>query len=75
VRRHLASIGYPVTGVVPEPTFGFGRDTTRMGVAIGTQQAAKRLASGKKLRSRANWATYDSRMRELDRRGRVGLGL
>jgi soluble lytic murein transglycosylase-like protein len=75
VRRHLASIGYPITGVVPEPTFGFGRDTTRMGVAIGTQQAAKRLASGKKLRSRANWATYDSRMRELDRRGRVGLGL
>jgi hypothetical protein len=75
VRRHLAAIGYPITGVVPEPTFGFGRDTTRMGVAIGTQQAAKRLASGRKLRSRVNWAAYDSRMRELDRRGRVGLGL
>jgi soluble lytic murein transglycosylase-like protein len=75
VRQHLASIGYPVTGDVPEPTFGYARDTTRMGVAIGTQQAAKRLASGKKLRSRANWATYDTRMRELDRRARVGLGL
>jgi soluble lytic murein transglycosylase-like protein len=75
VRQHLAAINFPITGDVPEPTFGFGRDTTRMGVAIGTQQAAKRLASGKKLRSRTNWATYDSRMRELDRRGRVGLGL
>ncbi len=74
VRQHLASIGYPVTGVVPEPTFGFRADTTRMGVAIGTQQAAKRLASGKKLRSRANWASYDTRMRDLDRRGKVSLG-
>jgi soluble lytic murein transglycosylase-like protein len=73
VRQHLASIGYPVTGTVPEPTFGFRNDTTRMGVAIGTQQAAKRLASGKKLRSRANWGNYDSRMRDLDRRGRVSL--
>lgn len=75
VRQHLASIGYPVTGTVPEPTFGFARDATRMGVAIGTQQAARRLATGKKLKSRANWAAYDSRMRELDRRGRANLGL
>jgi soluble lytic murein transglycosylase-like protein len=75
VRQHLAAINFPLTGEVPEATFGFGRDTTRMGVAIGTQQAAKRLASGKKLRSRTNWATYDTRMRELDRRGRVSLGL
>lgn len=75
VRQHLASIGYPVTGVVPEPTFGFAQDTTRMGIAIGTQQAARRLASGKKLRSRAAWGNYDARMRELDRRGRVSLGL
>ena len=74
VREHLASIGYPVTGSVPEPTFGFRADTTRMGIAIGTQQAAKRLASGKKLRSRANWANYDSRMRDLDRRGKVNIG-
>jgi Transglycosylase SLT domain len=73
VRQHLASIGYPVTGSVPEPTFGFRNDTTRMGIAIGTQQAAKRLASGKKLRSRASWGSYDSRMRDLDRRGRVSL--
>jgi Transglycosylase SLT domain len=75
VRQHLASIGYPVTGDIPPATFGFRRDVTRMGIAIGTQQAAKRLASGKKLRSRASWAGYDSRMRELDRRGRVNLGI
>jgi soluble lytic murein transglycosylase-like protein len=75
VRQHLASIGYPVAGIVPEATFGFARDTTRMGIAIGTQQAAKRLASGRKLRSRVGWAAYDSRMRELERRGRAGLGL
>jgi Transglycosylase SLT domain len=74
VRQHLASVGYPVTGSIPEPTFGFRADTTRMGIAIGTQQAAKRLASGKKLRSRANWAGYDSRMRDLDKRGKVSLG-
>ncbi|MGL4241681.1 MAG: transglycosylase SLT domain-containing protein, partial [Beijerinckiaceae bacterium] len=74
VRQHLASINFPITGDVPAATFGFARDTTRMGIAIGTQQAAKRLASGRKLRSRANWATYDSRMRDLDRRGRVSLG-
>jgi soluble lytic murein transglycosylase-like protein len=75
VRQHLASIGYPVTGEIPPATFGFRRDVTRMGIAIGTQQAAKRLASGRKLRSRASWAGYDNRMRELDRRGRVNLGL
>lgn len=74
VRQHLALIGYPVTGEVPEATFGFARDTTRMGVAIGTQQAARRLASGRKLRSRVGWSTYDTRMRDLDRRGRVSLG-
>jgi hypothetical protein len=73
VRQHLAAINFPITGDVPEPTFGFSRDTTRMGIAIGTQQAAKRLASGRKLRSRVGWATYDSRMRELSRRGRLGL--
>ncbi len=75
VRQHLASIGYPVTGSVPEPTFGFRADQTRMGVAIGTQQAARRLARGQKLKSRVGWANYDARMRELDRRGRVGLGM
>ncbi len=74
VRQHLVSVGYTVTGSLPEPTFGFRADTTRMGIAIGTQQAAKRLASGKKLRSRASWASYDSRMRDLDRRGKVSLG-
>lgn len=75
VRLHLASIGYPVTGSVPEATFGFRNDTTRMGVAIGTQQAAKRLATGKKLRSRADWSSYDSRMKALDKRGKVSLGI
>jgi len=74
VRAHLASVGYAVTGSVPEPTFGFRADTTRMGVAIGTQQAARRLARGQKLRSRVGWAGYDTRMRELERRGRVSLG-
>jgi soluble lytic murein transglycosylase-like protein len=41
VRQHLASVGYPVTGSIPEPTFGFRNDTTRMGIAIGTQEAAQ----------------------------------
>jgi soluble lytic murein transglycosylase-like protein len=75
VRAHLASVGYPVTGTVPEATFGYRADTTRMGIAIGTQQAAKRLASGRKLRSKVGWSGYDSRMKELDRRSKVSLGL
>lgn len=75
VREHLASLGYPVTGTVPEPTFGFRADTTRMGIAIGTQQAARRLASGRKLKSRVNWSAYDARMKELTAKGRVGLGI
>jgi soluble lytic murein transglycosylase-like protein len=74
VRAHLASVGYVVTGSVPEPTFGFARDTTRMGVAIGTQQAARRLARGQKLRSRVGWAAYDNRMKALQARGRVSIG-
>lgn len=73
VRTHLASLGYPVTGMVPEPTFGFRADTTRMGVVIGTQQAARRLATGRKLKSRVGWSDYDRRMRELTARGRVSL--
>ncbi len=75
VRAHLASVGYPVTGSVPEATFGFRADTTRMGVAIGTQQAARRLAQGRKLRSKVGWSGYDSRMKELDRRSKVSLGM
>jgi soluble lytic murein transglycosylase-like protein len=73
VRAHLASVGYPVTGLVPPATFGFRADTTRMGIAIGTQQAARRLASGRKLRSRVGWAEHDARMKALIARGRVGL--
>jgi Transglycosylase SLT domain len=73
VREHLAALGYPVTGIVPEPTFGFKADTTRMGIAIGTQQAARRLASGRKLKSRVNWSAYDARMKALVARGRLSL--
>ncbi len=73
VRAHLASVGYEVTGLVPEPTFGFRADTTRMGIAIGTQQAARRLASGRKLKSRVGWAAHDARMKALVARGRVSL--
>ncbi len=73
VREHLASVGFPVTGVVPEPTFGFRADTFRMGVAIGTQQAARRLASGRKLKSRVGWGEHDRRMKELSARGRISL--
>jgi hypothetical protein len=73
VREHLASVGYAVTGVVPEATFGFSADTTRMGVAIGTQAAARRLASGRKLKSRVGWGEHDKRMKDLVARGRVSL--
>lgn len=73
VRVHLASLGYPLTGEVPEPTFGFRSDTMRMGVVIGTQQAARRLATGGKIRSRVGWGDYDRRMRDLTARGRVSL--
>lgn len=73
MRTHLASIGYPVTGIVPEATFGFKADTTRMGIAIGTQQAAKRLATGRKLKSRVQWSAHDERMKALVARGRVSL--
>jgi soluble lytic murein transglycosylase-like protein len=75
VRQHLAGLGYPVTGSVPEPTFGFRADTTRMGVAIGTQAAARRLASGRKLKPRVRWAEHDSRMRALNAQARGFTGL
>jgi soluble lytic murein transglycosylase-like protein len=73
VRSHLASVGYQVTGLVPEPTFGFKADTMRQGIAIGTQQAARRLASGRKLKSRVGWSGHDARMKALVARGRVSL--
>jgi soluble lytic murein transglycosylase-like protein len=74
VRRHLAAHGYPVTGSVPEPTFGFGRDRTRMGVAIGSVAAARRLFAGRKLKSRVGWAAYEARMKQLDAKARrIGL--
>jgi soluble lytic murein transglycosylase-like protein len=74
VREHLAGLGYQVTGKVPEPTFGFRRDEFHQGIAVGSVAARRRLATGKKLRSRVNWSAYDARMKELEKRGRVGLG-
>jgi hypothetical protein len=74
VRAHLASLGVKVTGVVPEPTFGFKRDEFHQGVQLGSIAARKRLASGRKLKSKVNWAAYDQRMKELDRRSKIGLG-
>ncbi len=73
VRAHMASLGYAVTGDVPEPSFGFRADVTRMGVAIGTQQAARRLASGRRLQSRVGWRGHDARMKALVARGRISL--
>lgn len=73
VREHLASLGFPVTGSVPEATFGFKADEFHQGVQLGSIAARRRLASGKKLRSRVKWGAYDQRMKELDRRSRVGL--
>jgi hypothetical protein len=70
-RLHLASVGYEARGVMPEPTFGFRVDKFRMGVAIGTQQAARRLAMGAKLKSRVGWRLYDQRMKSLDRKMRA----
>ncbi len=57
VRTHLASLGYAVTGEVPEPTFGFRSDTTRMGVAIGTQQAADGSPAARRSRAASAGAT------------------
>jgi Transglycosylase SLT domain len=65
VRTHLASLGFPLTGSVPEPTFGFRADEFHQGVQLGSIAARRRLASGKKLRSRVNWAQYDQRMKAL----------
>ena len=73
-RKHLASLGIESTGTVPEPTFGFARDVTRMGSFIGTRQAAKRLASGTKLRSRVKWDAYEAQMKALAaQRRNIGL--
>lgn len=72
-RTHLVARGYAVTGTVPEATFGFRADVTRMGSFIGTQAAAKRLSTGRKLKSRARWGEYDSKMKALTARGRISL--
>ena len=73
-RKHLASLGIESKGTVPEPTFGFAQDVTRMGAFIGTKQAARRLATGQKLRSRVKWDVYDARMKALATQ-RHGIGL
>ena len=70
VRRHLASLDFPVTGEVPPATFGFGQDVTRMGVTIGSVAAARRHATGRKLRSRVGWGGYTARVHALDARAR-----
>jgi soluble lytic murein transglycosylase-like protein len=75
VRQHLASLGYEVQGSVPEPTFGFKKDEFHQGVQLGSIAARKRLASGRKLKSRVDWGAYDRRMKALDQGRRVGLGL
>ncbi len=76
VRKHLAALGYPVTGDVPAAVFGFGGARKHWGFGLlGTQAAARRLFSGRKIKSRANWAAYDVKMNALQARGRVGLGL
>jgi len=73
VRAHLASIGYPVAGEVPKPTFGFRDPGPRWGFGLGSVGAARRLFSGRRLKSRVNWGAYDTRMRALTARGRPGL--
>ncbi len=74
VRTHLASVGYPVTGEVPVATFGFN-EKGRWGFGLGSVGAARRLFSGRKLKSRVQWGAYDARMKALTTQGRVGLGL
>ncbi|MBY0613303.1 MAG: transglycosylase SLT domain-containing protein [Beijerinckiaceae bacterium] len=75
VRQHLASLDYPVTGSLPAPTFGFEADVTRMGVAIGSVAAARRHATGRKLRSRVGWGAHDARLKALDARVKgISLG-
>ena len=72
-RTHLASLGYPLKGEVPEPTFGFKADVMRMGSFIGTKQAALRLKTGRKLRSKVGWGAYEAKMRALTRGGNIRL--
>jgi hypothetical protein len=73
VRTHLASIAYPVTGEVPVATFGFNDKGPSWGVGLGSKAAAKRLFTGRKLKSKVGWSTHDSRMKVLIAKGRVGL--
>lgn len=73
VRDHLAVLNYPVTGTVPEATFGFRRDEYRQGVFTGGKAMALRLHRGQKLRSRASWKAYDARMKDLDRQGKAAM--
>ena len=74
VRKHLAALGYPVTGDVPPATFGFNTKRKHWGFGmLGTQAAARNLFAGRKVRSRVNWASYDVKMKALQARGRVGL--
>ena len=71
VRQHLAAIGYAVTGDVPAPSFGFAKDVSRMGIAIGSIAAVRRLSTGRRLISRVSWRAYDGRLKTLDAKARL----
>ncbi len=73
VRAHLASVGYPLTGSVPTATYGFNDTSPRWGFGLGSVAAARRLFTGRKLHSRAQWGAYDARMKALTAQGRIGL--
>ncbi|CAH1653658.1 MULTISPECIES: transglycosylase SLT domain-containing protein [unclassified Chelatococcus] len=60
VRAILTAQGYPVTGEVPTPTFG--------DPVVGAIGPVARGKTGRR-KSRVNWATYDSRMRNLTKVG------
>ena len=70
VRRHLVALDLPVAGEVPAATFGFWKDRTRMGTAIGSVAAARRHATGSHLRSRVGWSAYAARLQALDAKAR-----
>jgi soluble lytic murein transglycosylase-like protein len=75
VRSYLAEVNYPVTGDVPQPTFGFVDAGPRWGVGTGSVAAAHRLAAHKKLKSRVAWRGYDQQMKAFDAQARAALSI
>ncbi|MFC0284094.1 transglycosylase SLT domain-containing protein [Camelimonas abortus] len=59
VRAHLARLGYPVTGPLPEPAFG-APVTARAAMRASGRSAARRQA-----RSRYDWRAADARMQAI----------